>query len=79
LGCAREVRLPGGFRYRVRRAAKQHTCSRCRRAIAVGEPYVEERPYRGTPRRYHAGCFGLEMGHRVRVVGAGGELCLSTG
>jgi len=67
LGCAREVRLPGGFRYRVRRA------------IAVGELYVEERPYRGTPRRYHAACFGLEMGHRVRVVGAGGELCLSTG
>jgi len=76
--CSRELRLPGGFYYRVRRAARGHRCSGCRGPIAVGELYVEERPYMGTPRRYHVRCFELELGHRVKVVGAGGELCLAT-
>jgi len=76
--CSKAVRLPGGFRYRVRRAVKGHRCYGCRGTIAAGEFYVEERPYRGQPRRYHARCFEAELGHRVRVVRAGGELCLAT-
>ena len=76
--CSKAVRLPGGFRYRVRRAVKGHRCYGCRGTIAVGETYVEERPFMGSPRRYHTKCFEAAMGHRVKVVRVGGEVCLST-
>ena len=76
--CGRELRLPGGFYYRVRRAVRVHRCFRCRGTIAMGELYVEERPYMGDPRRYHIKCFEATMDHRLRVRRVGGELCLST-
>jgi len=77
--CSRTVRLPGGYTYTVRTARVPHTCSRCRKSIAPGEVYVEERPFRSQPRRYHIRCFATELAHRVRVDVVGGEVCLSAG
>jgi len=67
MGCGKDIKLPGGFRYRVTRLRRSRTCFYCRKPIsALAEAVVEER-FRVDRRYYHLKCFAAEFGYRFAV------------
>jgi len=75
--CGKEVRLPGGYRYRAVRVRTTRTCFRCRKPIpALSEAVVEEKFMVGR-RYYHPECFEEEFRYRfsVRKGPSGLEVC----
>jgi len=65
--CGKQVRLPGGFYYTVRKARDDYPCFFCSSTIHKGTLYVEER-FASVARRYHYECFRKVVPHRLKVV-----------
>jgi hypothetical protein len=77
LGCGKEVRLPGGFRFRVVHVRSTKPCFYCRKSIYPMQPAIVEERFRVDRKYYHVSCFLAQYGYRLKTrIGPGGlEIC----
>jgi 5-hydroxyisourate hydrolase-like protein (transthyretin family) len=78
LGCGKEVRLPGGFKFKVVHVRSTKPCYYCRKAIYPPSVAIVEERFRIDRKYYHVNCFLAQYGYRLKTrVGPGGlEICL---